>query len=473
MARFSQAFLQGLLQPSYQQGLFEAARGVGQTPGIMRMEQQRVERQAEIKKLLQENMNNPAKLQQLAQQYLAQGNEDAAAAFKNAATAATTMADQRRMAVRQGVLGAAYQAGVEGKPIDMLQPELATFTSSQVGGQASNFIEIYEKGVAQSKGKDSKFGTTVTEWVNPSDPDKVLLKTVQPEGSAFPVKLGSNTRVSSAELEGLVKRQGKPAVSVTVGDKAADAYAKKLAEGVADQDLKILENGRVAENNLGSISEAKLVLAEPGNDILGFGAENITEAKSAVLSLMGALGVSENDSLYQKLSQETAAANLYNMFTQEFVKVRMEATKGAITEREFSTFIASVPNLLQTAEGYKRVLTTMERANTAAVLKAKHVENNMGTQQSAKNARDQWSSFSNKFPLGSLSSEAMSTVFEEFIQPDFNMQNLMFSYIDKDSKERVQATYGEIARAARTNGIHPVVALKRLFDKRSAQHVQL
>ena len=44
MARFSQAFLQGLLQPSYQQGLFEAARGVGQTPGVMRMQREEEER---------------------------------------------------------------------------------------------------------------------------------------------------------------------------------------------------------------------------------------------------------------------------------------------------------------------------------------------------------------------------------------------------------------------------------------------
>jgi len=46
MARFSQAFLQGLLQPSYQQGLFEAAKGLGQTPGIMRMERERKEKEA-------------------------------------------------------------------------------------------------------------------------------------------------------------------------------------------------------------------------------------------------------------------------------------------------------------------------------------------------------------------------------------------------------------------------------------------
>ena len=36
MAKFSQAFLQGLMQPTYQQGLFEAARSVGMTPGLMR-----------------------------------------------------------------------------------------------------------------------------------------------------------------------------------------------------------------------------------------------------------------------------------------------------------------------------------------------------------------------------------------------------------------------------------------------------
>jgi len=43
MARFSQAFLQGLLQPTYQQGLFEAARGLGQTPGILRMQRREEE----------------------------------------------------------------------------------------------------------------------------------------------------------------------------------------------------------------------------------------------------------------------------------------------------------------------------------------------------------------------------------------------------------------------------------------------
>jgi len=35
MAKFSQTFLQGLLQPTYQQGLFDVARNIGQAPAVM------------------------------------------------------------------------------------------------------------------------------------------------------------------------------------------------------------------------------------------------------------------------------------------------------------------------------------------------------------------------------------------------------------------------------------------------------
>ena len=438
---------------------------------MMMAEESRVKSQAEVQKLLQQYANDPAQLTAMSQKYAAGGNKEAAELFQDAATRATAKNDTNLQRGAQVSLMAITQAAARGVPLADIQE--ASNTVIAQGGTQGEILKAYEAGITIAEGKGQKFGTTVSEWVDPEDPNKVVLKTVQPEGSAFPIILGSNARVTSADLEGLVKRQGKPSVSVNVGDKAEGAYDKTLAEGLAEADLEIINNGTAAQNNLGTISEARLVLSEPGNDITGFGAETVTEAKSAMLSLMGALGVSENDSLYQKLSQETAAANLYNMFTQEFVKVRMAATKGAITEREFATFIASVPNLLQTTEGYKQVLDTMERANTAAVLKASYIESNIGTRKTAKEARDKWSSFSNKFPLGSLSSEAMTTVFSESTNPNFKAENLVFSYMDPESKERVKTTYGEISRAARRNGIAPIVALKRLFDKRKAQHVQL
>jgi hypothetical protein len=51
MAKFSQAFLQGLLQPTYQQGLFEAARGVGQLPAVVESERQRKQQLDTIKNI--------------------------------------------------------------------------------------------------------------------------------------------------------------------------------------------------------------------------------------------------------------------------------------------------------------------------------------------------------------------------------------------------------------------------------------
>lgn len=48
MARFSQAFLQGLLQPTYQKGLFEASRALGELPGVMRKQREEEERQKGI-----------------------------------------------------------------------------------------------------------------------------------------------------------------------------------------------------------------------------------------------------------------------------------------------------------------------------------------------------------------------------------------------------------------------------------------
>ena len=45
MAKFSQTFLQGILNPTYQQGLFDVARSVGQAPALMRQQEQRQQRE--------------------------------------------------------------------------------------------------------------------------------------------------------------------------------------------------------------------------------------------------------------------------------------------------------------------------------------------------------------------------------------------------------------------------------------------
>lgn len=95
MAKFSQAFLQGMLNPAYQKELMQAGRNLGQTPAIMRLNEQMQQKQAETQRLLKENANNPARLQQLAQEYLAKGDKDTAQAFTNAATQATATQEKK------------------------------------------------------------------------------------------------------------------------------------------------------------------------------------------------------------------------------------------------------------------------------------------------------------------------------------------------------------------------------------------
>ena len=78
MAKFSQTFLQGLLQPSYQEGLFSAARGIGAAPQMRALQQQQQGQQqviAEANTALQSN--DPAQLTAVSQKLAALGTPEA------------------------------------------------------------------------------------------------------------------------------------------------------------------------------------------------------------------------------------------------------------------------------------------------------------------------------------------------------------------------------------------------------------
>jgi hypothetical protein len=154
MARFSQQMLAGLLNPSYQKELTQVGRAIGGAPRSMMMRQQKEQRQAEIQELLKQHANNPAKLQQLANQYRAQGNEDAATAFTNAATQATarTTAGQQRGA--QGGLMAITQAASRGVPLANLQEGVRSVLAQ--GGTQADIMKAYKAGADMKAGAQGK-----------------------------------------------------------------------------------------------------------------------------------------------------------------------------------------------------------------------------------------------------------------------------------------------------------------------------
>ena len=95
MAKFSDTFIQGLLNPSYSKRLGDAAEGIGALPGMMMAEKSRVAAQAEVQQLLQQYANDPAQLTAMSQKYAAGGNKEAAELFQDAATRAKEASSEK------------------------------------------------------------------------------------------------------------------------------------------------------------------------------------------------------------------------------------------------------------------------------------------------------------------------------------------------------------------------------------------
>jgi len=111
MAKFSQAFLQSLLQPSYQEGLFTAARGIGMRPQMQRQQQQMQEQRQQLAQI---DTNSPEGLLRLAQFYREQGDIENAVKYEAAARQLQTQvtAQAQLSAFQEQVAVAAEAAGL-------------------------------------------------------------------------------------------------------------------------------------------------------------------------------------------------------------------------------------------------------------------------------------------------------------------------------------------------------------------------
>ena len=126
MARFSQTFLQGLLNPAYQQGLFEAAKGLGQTPGIMRLQQQQKEKRERQRQI---------------------------AGLEAAGAAATEKAEaQRQEVIRRRAMQVAQSKGdtaaIQALQIKAMDP--AEYLKAQVTGQQTKPVNVAAGGALVS-----------------------------------------------------------------------------------------------------------------------------------------------------------------------------------------------------------------------------------------------------------------------------------------------------------------------------------
>lgn len=470
MPRFSQQVLGALANPQYGMLTGQAIANVGQRlseiPGNIRAEQER-------QRLLQEEA---AKKEATRALYAAYASGDPAQMSQVAGQVGATV-PQMGMQVLTRAEGVEQERAAEKRRTNLITASQSKARSekrpegfiSGLSGVSTEQLEEYL--FSDKEPKTAKFGMGITEWADQTG--NVVLQTLQTDaGKTYRVG-DTNTPLTSQDLVGLTKVD-KPGVSIDMGDKGDQKYIETLGEGLATADLDSITAVNTALDNMSVISEARLTL-EQNPEVLGIGAESIDTAKKGVLRLMQGLGVSESDSLYKKLSEQSSAVDLYRVFQQEFVKQRLDATKGAVSDREYKSFLASVPGLLQTPEGYKQVLDYMERISTAAIIKGNHLENAVYSDDprtEAKKAREDWANFSRDFPLGSLDSKAMSPAFQDYIKPGFNKENMAFSIIGPDGKQRI-TTYKEIVAAGREKGRSAALSIKTAFEKFGAQYIPM
>ena len=478
MAKFGQGFIQSLTQPGYSQGMFNLGTALGQAPAVA------AEKKAKqgMLKDLQEALisNDPSVIEARGAALLETQPELGAKLIERARALRTTAQEGRTSRGLQGGLTGITQASSMLNAARAAKDPAKTQEAAQMlreakrsvvglGGTAENIREAEDAGRKTEEG--DKFGATVTEWTD--DQGNVVLKSIQREdGKSY--ELGNTTTpLTSDNFVGLTKRE-KKGVSVNVGGKTESAYSTEIGKSLAKADTTAIEAGRSGANTLGTISEARIVLAE-NPEVLGIGGDVADTARKSLSRLMSGLGVDSSDPLFKQITEQSSAADMYRAFQQDFVRPRMEATKGAISDREYTSFLASVPGLLSTPQGYEAVLDFMERAATAAVLKADSIESAIESdtpKASAKAARDQWTKFSSEFPLGSIPPKAMTEIWGDYGKEGFDKNNMTFMVTTPDGSAK-RASYKMIVGAARKEGIPSSLAIKQAFRDYGASYIPM
>lgn len=250
MARFSQTFLQGLLNPAYQQGLFEAAKGLGQTPAIMRLQQQQEKQKKKLADIYSTTMQpgaTSAQLLEAARQLSAAGKtQEALALADQARELRQTEASQVQLQQRQEAIAeSARKLGL---------PELAERAMRTTDEESLRAIQkdirdfeikeiVRTRGIPGRKALAKNAGIDFEDYMADLSPE-AFVKVLEGEEATLKAFLGpdGNEIMLEVDKQGRVKdpNTGKkvraselklrPAVGKTQVENIANFKNEKLAE---------------------------------------------------------------------------------------------------------------------------------------------------------------------------------------------------------------------------------------------------
>lgn len=292
MARFN-ALLQSLAQPpAAQQGLFEAARGLGMTPGLMASEKQRKEQQQKLADTYGAAIAPDATSQQMtqaAQQLLQAGKVEEAMALAEQARKAQARAakEAQLQTLRESIAESASSLGLE----QMAQRALQT-TDEETLRSIQKDLRSYEreeiirkrgipgrKALAKNMGmewkdsmadmSDTAFNkllegseATLQAFVNPNGQEMML--EVDSRGRVMDPQSGKYVRASQLGLQKAPNRQQVENIANFTNEKLAEAGVKRYDDlaTAADDATKMMNNITEVMPNIDEMITGKLANAE-------------------------------------------------------------------------------------------------------------------------------------------------------------------------------------------------------------------
>lgn len=292
MPQYSQALLQGLLNPAYQEGLFEAAKGLGQTPALMMAEKQRKEKQQKLADVYGSAIAPDATAEQMTQaarQLLEAGKVEEAMALAQQARAAQAKAakEAQLQTLRESIAESASSLGLE----QMAQRALQT-TDEETLRSIQKDLRSYEreeiirkrgipgrKALAKNMGmewdesmanmSDTAFTkllegseATLQAFVNPKGQEMML--EVDSRGRVMDPQSGKYVRASQLGLRKAPNRQQIESIANYTNEKLAEAGVKRYDDlaTAADDATKMMNNITEVLPNIDEMITGKLANAE-------------------------------------------------------------------------------------------------------------------------------------------------------------------------------------------------------------------
>lgn len=283
--------------------------------------------------------------------------------------------------------GAAIDAGVyQGAAQDQSTPSEQIPTSDDIEILENQLDYLARLDTKEAKAKQVELGLKLAEMRN------------RAKRNPYTAKLMEQAAQERAQ------RPAGPAGDVLQPAPAATEAQQQIQEGLRKSDIDItseeqkqlsgIDDTLAAVTNFESILNSSNVTG-PGADLV----DTVTRGKAAANRLTRT-NIFE---LTPEQQKNLEVSDVLNSLTLDFVKTRLEATKGSVSDKEMSLFLNSVPNIRNTVSGNKTILRFMKaalvRSKTRAEFNRAYLEKN----NTRSGLNEAWTKFKNENPILSVS----------------------------------------------------------------------